>query len=1033
MSSVSQVLRQADSLKVTVSDSSKSIPELWVPRQRLEDLYKKLLLMDLEYALDKKVEQDLWNHAFKNQINILQAQTKDKQNTKRGESQASLNLFLENASGFYLQFLQLVCTTFKLDLPFRRKSSAYGVMKEKCPLKAKINPPTKNSCLYICQHCLVHLGDIARYRQQIDQAKTYYRHAANLVPQNGQPYNQMAILEAARGNKLLTVFYYIRSLDVRHPFPVAATNLEKFYTKLAKDVVDYKGKLSMTEVISVFLQFHALVHLTADLTKAGILKERLLTSLPAHITSQSFHTSLLLQFVTVTIFSVHHARNDPGEDGNFGPAAKAIQFCRDEEKSYELVFTFICGLLESLVQNTPKQEQKAREFFTLPAIKIILDWLSLNNDLISTIPSSNLWSHLAKLLNNIQSSPDKENVDLSKYGEQPLPEDVDLRCFRPIEKCQSTLSYSKFSLDNVPSNIEAQLRCQRLVAHGKKIAQELTGNKVLTCQTGKTGKLEFHSTVVAKGTPTQPSEKKSGRQNIAMQTIYQKHGQKMGGGDVNKKLEVVTTENTTSGQRSPKYILGIPTTEPQFMRHGGQGRLNQSQLPPRLQNQQNQQNHQQQQQFNNQTSNVTSPPAEEASLSPGSNYGYRNPTNMSVQRGQFQDVSSPPKHDSSPNHPPQYNMVPGMSPYQQEHFRMSSPAQGQGQTYSESQNMPPMATGQMRMPHMMPPNQNLGPMTPPPNLQLLNAIKMAAMGPNAAKGIMGMNQAGVPNVPGIMPPHMNYNQGSDLPPGPTTMQQRMMKPGQMLPNFPAFSNVNYVGTTPSSGGSRQPAPNNMPRFVTSESMLQSGKSMMAGYSPLTIQPPKQNIIDSRLTSTFQGHAEGTPKPENMAVEKREIESLVVTTVAPPTQPGVYSLFSSSTPWSVSLPTASDSKSVGSSPFSSAASSMRNSPEHQSDFTPGGAPNNPTIPSSKQTSNMSASPNYDPSPRFNTPSENWNQQVTMMMGDGSSHMVGTSSTNHAPPRYVQNNMQMFWTNQGNQGMSPLEKLLEMQKQRQNDPH
>lgn len=31
-----------------------------IDRQRLEDLYKKLLLMDLEYALDKKVEQDLY-------------------------------------------------------------------------------------------------------------------------------------------------------------------------------------------------------------------------------------------------------------------------------------------------------------------------------------------------------------------------------------------------------------------------------------------------------------------------------------------------------------------------------------------------------------------------------------------------------------------------------------------------------------------------------------------------------------------------------------------------------------------------------------------------------------------------------------------------------------------------------------------------------------------------------------------------------------------------------------------------------------
>jgi hypothetical protein len=36
-------------------------------------------VVDLEYSLDKKVEQDLWNHVFKNQINAMQTQAKDRQ------------------------------------------------------------------------------------------------------------------------------------------------------------------------------------------------------------------------------------------------------------------------------------------------------------------------------------------------------------------------------------------------------------------------------------------------------------------------------------------------------------------------------------------------------------------------------------------------------------------------------------------------------------------------------------------------------------------------------------------------------------------------------------------------------------------------------------------------------------------------------------------------------------------------------------------------------------------------------------------
>ena len=37
------------------------------------------------------------------------------------------------------------------------------------------NNPRSNNVTYIVQHCLVHLGDIARYRNQMRQAETYYR------------------------------------------------------------------------------------------------------------------------------------------------------------------------------------------------------------------------------------------------------------------------------------------------------------------------------------------------------------------------------------------------------------------------------------------------------------------------------------------------------------------------------------------------------------------------------------------------------------------------------------------------------------------------------------------------------------------------------------------------------------------------------------------------------------------------------------------------------------------------------------------
>ncbi|KAJ6657367.1 hypothetical protein lerEdw1_002534, partial [Lerista edwardsae] len=94
---------QAEVLKADMTDSKLGPAEAWTSRQALQDLYQKMLVTDLEYALDKKVEQDLWNHAFKNQITTLQGQAKNRSNPNRSEVQANLSLFLEAASGFYTQ------------------------------------------------------------------------------------------------------------------------------------------------------------------------------------------------------------------------------------------------------------------------------------------------------------------------------------------------------------------------------------------------------------------------------------------------------------------------------------------------------------------------------------------------------------------------------------------------------------------------------------------------------------------------------------------------------------------------------------------------------------------------------------------------------------------------------------------------------------------------------------------------------------------------------------------------------------------
>lgn len=1155
------MLRQAEALKASVSDSSKTISETWVTRQKLEDVYRKILLTDLEYALDKKVEQELWNHAFKNQINNLQSQAKDKQNLKRAEIQATLNLFLETASGFYLQFLQLLCTTFKLDLPFRRKSAFYGVMKERTPMKLKVTPPKKSSCLYVCQHCLVHLGDIARYRQQIDQAQTYYWHAAYLVPFNGQPYNQLAILEAAKGNKLSTVFYYIRSLAVKVPFPAAATNLEKLYAKLTKETPDFKGKLSASEMITGFLQFHALIHLCTDLIKAEELSDKLASGLPAHVTSQSFPWQVLVHIVAINIFAMSHVQHVSDSQLESGMTNGDSELTDDEEKCFNLVFSLTVNMMDILLQYTPKQEHKVCEYFTLPAVKLLLDWLKLNpqNFEQPVLRNSPLWGNLCKVLNSIQAWQIKDGEkDLSKYEDLPLPEDGELRCFQPIEKAQSGWSYSKLPAEGLPSEVEVRLRCQRLLEHGHWIKEEQPGVQ-LSVQRGSTGCMQFSSptpppqnkviksvtlsvpntstkTTVSVTTTAPSPERKSNRQNVAIQAIMQKQAESTG-----KSLKV------KEEPPSPKYLLGVPTSEPVFFKTGGQRQPVGNQITQSSPSPSKPAGHTggvlviKNQDVLTQTSNR---PGNQSKSWQQQRQGSAGTSSWQQQAKQLSEKSGWPNLQPSPQ--VQGQQVQGQSqpsPWQQQNTLTRpqlSPQPGQGQWQFPGPPNFPASEFSTRSPMSLqignrgpPPNTSPGVQSPQagffPPAQSRQIFPMGQTGSQTqgqasfgsepsfknAGGLMYNRQSdssqGAPNtmqnsapLDRFPSPHLGSGEGPNFPFGPNFASMFRHPPPNRFappPNFQApppdnhlqsnqtsnlkgdgpatrqagmpgsntfFGNQTGVhgsqtnfphapGTERTQGergtGQQQSLPPNLqmpfsqnqfmnpfqgfvgypgmsnnhmkfpleslfgkPRF-TPDDIPPNMADIIGTLSKMAVQPPRENVLPPQRSgpSSFQGHAEGTPKPEsyyssqrsssvpavNIDIETKPIDNSTSLTQPQPQQqqqqppPGTYSLFSGS-PWLSS----GDSKSIGSSPFSSESSSMRNSPDPSSDTYSGG-----DIKAGGQAMDMGL--------RF----------------------AGVDDRKQGEPApqgpYFQNNVQSIWSSQT---QSPLERLLELQKQqRQTEPH
>lgn len=476
-------IRQAEVLKAEMTDSKLGPAEVWTSRQALQDLYQKMLVTDLEYALDKKVEQDLWNHAFKNQITTLQGQAKNRANPNRSEVQANLSLFLEAASGFYTQLLQELCTVFNVDLPCRVKSSQLGIISNKQTHSSTIVKPQSSSCSYICQHCLVHLGDIARYRNQTSQAESYYRHAAQLVPSNGQPYNQLAILASSKGDHLTTIFYYCRSIAVKFPFPAASTNLQKALSKALESRDELKTKWGVSDFIKAFIKFHGHVYLSKSLEKLSPLREKLEEQFKRLLFQKAFNSQQLVHVTVINLFQLHHLRD-------FSNETEQHSYSQDEQLCWTqllaLFMSFLGILCKCPLQNDSQESNNA---YPLPAVKVSMDWLRLRPRVFQEAVVDErqyIWPWLISLLNSFHPRED----DLSNTNATPLPEEFELQGFLALRPSFRNLDFSK-GHQGITGDKEGQqrrIRQQRLISIGKWIADNQP--RLIQCE-NEVGKLLF--------------------------------------------------------------------------------------------------------------------------------------------------------------------------------------------------------------------------------------------------------------------------------------------------------------------------------------------------------------------------------------------------------------------------------------------------------------------------------------------------------------------------------------------------------------
>ncbi|XP_045505856.1 uncharacterized protein LOC123702212 [Colias croceus] len=508
LNAAAQVLREADDLKQKVikchnGTSMLQDRSLWATQQQLQKAYQKVLTLDLDYALEKKVEQDLWNVGFKQQIEALQAISKDRKNAQRSEAQGMLSWVLQAAAGFYLCLLHQICTTYKLDLPFRRRASLVGAVEGWEPTAGITlnNTAGVAAARYACQHCLVHLGDLARYRQQLRVAHTFYRHALAVSAHSGQPYNQLALVAWRRGRRLAAVYWHVRSLLVRAPFPPAPANLARTLAAAAcrdgkdasplpvltgvsesKSPTVSKSRLDSHSYVGELLRALHYLHTVDQLESASELVNTLNSSLSPLIATDSFDSLTLIKMACVIIWIVHSTTEDLSLETN--------ALSEGEATAAQLAGSLAAATVLALLLPAYTAERPPAK--ALPTLKIFLQWIVCNPKVVKSSAWKSrpqIWAALAHVFNKLAETASLRD---DKFDLVPLPEDEELNGFVPLEGALKGLKFashaawrdlpdvqpdedtgadvSSLSLVGEPE-LEQRVRARRLLALGKRLAE----------------------------------------------------------------------------------------------------------------------------------------------------------------------------------------------------------------------------------------------------------------------------------------------------------------------------------------------------------------------------------------------------------------------------------------------------------------------------------------------------------------------------------------------------------------------------------
>ncbi|KAG9283697.1 protein SMG5 [Astyanax mexicanus] len=235
------VVESVHKLDVIIGSKS-SYREVFKPenislRNKLRELCVKLMFLHpVDYG--RKAEELLWRKVYYEVIQVIKTNKKHIHN--RSALECAYRTHLIAGVGFYQHLLLYIQSHYQLELQdcIDWTHVTDPLIGRKKPVSA--TPKEMEWAQMACHRCLVYLGDLARYQNELagveaeQLAERFYHQALSVSPHVGMPFNQLGTLAGSKFYNVEATYYYLRCIQSETPFEGAYGNLKRLFDKAAK-------------------------------------------------------------------------------------------------------------------------------------------------------------------------------------------------------------------------------------------------------------------------------------------------------------------------------------------------------------------------------------------------------------------------------------------------------------------------------------------------------------------------------------------------------------------------------------------------------------------------------------------------------------------------------------------------------------------------------------------------------------------------------------------------------------------------------